>query len=250
MRDNGKACPICSKSGVWKEGVKECPQCGSNLDVLADVCDLPEAKKEHWESGKRRLEEWVTKFSLVLVSVLVLVMLVSMGMFAYLYHRQMQSNLASLHQSNQLLVSELKSVGEDLTPVNIRMSAPRRHQRREKIHILKKGESLQGVARQYWGEEIYYPLLLEYNMGVSLLARQIDLQIKVPLDKDQVERDYQRFVIKLPNGTFLRYLVRGEDTWQGIAEYLWGEGADILLLKKLNSFQLIPGERVLVPWGE
>lgn len=264
------SCPICGKSGAWKEGVQECSQCGSNLDILTNVCDLPDPKKqstrdEYRERPKQTLVEWVAKFSLVLISALTLSLFASMALFAHLYHRQMQEHVTSLHKANEffshLLVEQIKGVHnpssnhgeekiEESESVNIRHSAPERYPKREKVHTLREGETLQEIAQQYWGKEAYYPLLLEYNAGVSLLTQPSGFQIKIPLDMQQVESDYERFVIVLADGAFLRYLVRREDTWQGITRHLWGEGKDTLLLERLNSFRLAPGERILVPLEE
>ena len=156
--ENAHSCPICGKSGVWKVGVKECPQCRSNLDILTNVCDLPmtERPPKGESVGSSRLEEWVVKFSLVLVSILAMTLIVSVGAFGYLYHRQMQDHITSLHRANRffsdLLASDFKRQRVPLTdhtrekmeesaPVNIRRSAPQRVRGEDKIRALEEGET-------------------------------------------------------------------------------------------------------------
>ena len=165
--------------------------------------------------------------------------------FSYFYYQQSESLV-------RMLRDEMTREAPTEDMVTSSMAAIQRkplQQKTETSHLLVRGETLQEVAKRYWGESRYYPVLFEYNPDVPSFTE--GLILKVPLNRRQVGEVYNDIVINMSHGVFLRYLVQDNETWQSIGEkFLSTAKIDHEELAKLNGSRLEVGQRILVPLSE
>jgi hypothetical protein len=115
-------------------------------------------------------------------------------------------------------------------------------------HEPQPGESLWDIARQYYGDGRFYPVLLEYNPGLGIYYSRDYGKIKVLRDPQRAKAVLEKWVSVGKKGTLFQYKVIDGDSWSRISRRFFGHGDKVAMLKALNPHaRLVPGERVSIP---
>ena len=128
-------------------------------------------------------------------------------------------------------------------------------------HVFSKKDTLWDLARKYWKEGYYYPILWEYNPWLSSSSSLNEgSRLKIIKNTDRVKKDYEGLVIRISNRVFFKYRARPQDTWKTIVKKFFTKETSVeneqgkieeeemaSLIEKLNSKVLKPGERILIP---
>lgn len=143
--------------------------------------------------------------------------------------------------------SDLTVVGSSSTAANTVVIGTA-HEDRFIYYKPRKGETLWSIAKRYYDNGYFYPVLLEYNPGLGIYFDQSYGRIKVLKDRQLAKQVLTGVRIVRGNRTFFRYRVVEGDTWERISERFFGHGRNGGELMALNpSADLIMGDRVLVP---
>ena len=240
------------KKDVVGNGLKECPQCHSNLRVFSIVDELADPAED---TQIRRAEaiptppptpspqlvpgSWALKFAFGLI----LIIFGFVTIAFYFYHFQMNSYLALINQKNESIVQSLKSDLEDikdhlakqverdrlnLTARTASRNDPRQTPNENISYTVKEGDTLWGLAEQYWEKGHYYPVLLSQNPWLSLSSDNRGVHIKILSNIERVQKEYAKTVIQISGITFLKYHVRPGDNWKKMAKNSIGKERRIL----------------------
>jgi LysM repeat protein len=118
-------------------------------------------------------------------------------------------------------------------------------------HELQKNETLWGIARQYYQQGRFYPVLLEMNPGLGIYFELDYGKIRILKDRQAAEDLFKRLVFTRGTRNFFRYQVQAEDTWENISARFYGRVDAKTSLQALNAnAPLRPGTRVTVPLPE
>ena len=279
------SCPVCSKEGVGGKGLKECPQCHSNLHVFSIVDELsqpptdpshttqiksppssPQPSLPTYTTAVTHPSLWTPEWALKLILGLSLIVFGFLALILYFYQAQTNHQMTLLSQINGDVVQILKSniqtniqtnlqnhliepiQGEEERPVRD-ISDIGQTQQNNGYHeyIFAEGDTLWSLAEKHWQQGLYYPVLLDHNPWLSLSSGNEGFRIRIINDVEQVRREYADLVVHISGVTFFKHQVRPQDTWEKIAKNFLGKEEEASLLEQLNSGRLDPGNRILVP---
>jgi hypothetical protein len=226
-------CPICKKRGVDFKSQKECPQCGSDLEIHA-LLDRPKRKK----SRKPIV-------SILLVSFLgFLLISFQQGLFFYFINtrqakeardlifdeikvsRQEMLRIKELVSNQAVKISELEGI--------IRLNEVKK-ENPVLSHIFSQGETLWEVAKKYWGDGKLYPVLLDLNPDLNIYKTQPGTKIQVDLNLVSVLKSFEKINIQKGKSHFMGYFVKDGDSYETLGVRFLGDPKKSAYLKKLNG---------------
>jgi len=115
-------------------------------------------------------------------------------------------------------------------------------------HKLRVGEALWNVARRYYGNGFYYPVLFEHNPGLKIYNRKKTVVLRVLKDRKNVEKLYGKYVYRQGKTFFYKYKIKKGDTWQKISKRFYGHSNNQDIIKYLNKTvkKLIANKRIVL----
>lgn len=115
-------------------------------------------------------------------------------------------------------------------------------------HEPRPGERLWDIAKQYYGNGRFYPVLLEYNPGLGIYYGRDYGKIKILRDPQRAKAVLEELVSTGEKGTLFQYKVGEGDSWSRLSRRFFGHGDKVAALRALNpNARLVPGERVSIP---
>jgi hypothetical protein len=85
------------------------------------------------------------------------------------------------------------------------------------LYQSQDGETLRQVAARFYGDEGYYPVLMEQNPGLTSFARlKKETQVRVFTDRRQAQRLYQQKIEQRDGLLLWNYTVQQGETWRSI----------------------------------
>jgi hypothetical protein len=108
-------------------------------------------------------------------------------------------------------------------------------------------DTLWDIAKKYYGEGAYYPVLLEHNPHVGLYTVGTGVTLNILKNGENAAGIYKKIIIRKDGHFFWRYCVVSGDTLQSIVKKYYKKGrakSDIPNLDK--STELKPGEKIWI----
>ena len=254
LQENIHPCPICGKEAVWGNGIKECPQCKSNLHVFSIIDEMTHPRNE---LKKKILQKLSLAFSTLkkkeLSGFIKIASVCLLTAVFYFYLNSTNKRIDSLENKGRKTESVIGSgVSSPKTHIKKMHHHPSRikstvQSGNLKQYIMGKNDSLWNMAEKYWGKGAYYPVLLEHNPWLSPILDNQGLRVQITKDKEQVRRDYENIIVRVSDVFFFKYRVRPQDTWETITRTFLRRKEDRTLLKQINHHHLKTGRRILIP---
>ena len=166
-------CPVC-KTIVNETDSKKCKVCATDLEIY-DLLDQVERKAVR----KRR--------SVFFVWILLILILLASGFYFFIFSdhnanryetaqatiRQQQVEIQNLNNEKQVLMASLLELRQEVQTLKrsleekpekvMQAVEPDQPAFREIIHVVRRGESLQRIARKYYGSGDEYPRIMQDN---------------------------------------------------------------------------------------
>ncbi len=115
-------------------------------------------------------------------------------------------------------------------------------------HPSSQTDTLWDIAKRYYGKGHFYPVLLEYNPGLSIYYDRNYGKIKVLRDPQKAQQVLKSLVTISSKGTLFQYRVEQGDTWRHLSRRFFGHGGKTTELMTLNeNIELVPGQRISIP---
>jgi hypothetical protein len=111
----------------------------------------------------------------------------------------------------------------------------------------KKEDTLWDIAKKYYGEGAYYPVLLEHNPHVGLYTIGTGVTLNILKNGKNASKIYKKIIIRKDGHFFWRYSVADGDTLQSIIQKYYKKGqakSDIPNIDK--SSELKAGEKIWI----
>ena len=272
-------CPVCGKNGITTP-LEKCPQCDSDLECFRLLNSLNEPtessavkKDEHHEAtldelkriaqGFSRFQESYEKSKKSSLKRQVTVVLCVVGIL-FLYHSfyvaKLVHNTGNVADALQIIKLSGKkqevnqrAIIQNLDSIKIAIvsegASDLRNSVRFRTYTFKENETIWDVAKQFYGDSVYYPLLLDHNPDLKAYANTPNQPIRILEDVGHVQPIYDRLVVTQKGQKLFKYRCLENDTWEKVSLRFYGHiyGTGLIRKYNLSERNLTPGTEINIP---
>jgi len=87
-----------------------------------------------------------------------------------------------------------------------------------KMYKAKDGDTLWDIARRFYGQGLYYPVLLEHNPDINIYDITHHTTLRYLCDKDQAPKVYKKITGMINDKKYWKYKVRPGDTKSSVVK--------------------------------
>lgn len=274
-----KKCPVCGKNGITTP-LEKCPQCDSDLEcfnLLNSLNEPSEASNEKRDEQHaatlgelKRITQTFSRFqstyeknkrfSLKRRAILILCIVGILFLYHAFYVTELFHNTGNV--ADALRAVQLSAKKQELNQRAIirkldaiklsiisKSSSDPEHSVSFRRYTLKEKETIWDVAKRFYGDSVYYPVLLEHNPELNIYSNSATPPVRILENASDVKPIYDRLVIMRNGQKSFKYRCRDNDAWEGISLRFYGHIYGIDLIKENNPSEtnLTPSTEIYIP---